>query len=73
MVRKDIQVAKIDGSAAFRSFAKNSPINILFPYEYEGRGAHNVIHKNYVDYYTRIPDFKIYLSSIADQHIITIN
>lgn len=29
---KDIKVAKIDGSAAFRSFVKNSPINILFPY-----------------------------------------
>ena len=31
---KDIKIAKIDGGAAFRSFAKNSLINILFPYEY---------------------------------------
>lgn len=34
MYGKNIKIAKIDGGAAFRSFAKNSPINILFPYEY---------------------------------------
>ncbi|AXH30616.1 hypothetical protein CGC43_08560 [Francisella opportunistica] len=67
------KVAKIDGGAAFRSFAKNSPINILFPYEYEGRGAHNAIHKNYVDYYIRIPGLKEYLPIIASDYINTIN
>ncbi|MFV9931566.1 MAG: hypothetical protein AB8V10_08020 [Francisella endosymbiont of Hyalomma asiaticum] len=34
MYGKNIKITKIDGGAAFRSFAKNSPINILFPYEY---------------------------------------
>ncbi|OIN83784.1 hypothetical protein [Francisella sp. TX07-6608] len=67
------KIAKIDGGAAFRSFAKNSPINILFPYEYEGRGVHKLIHKNYIDYYTRIPGLKEYLSCIASEYIDKFN
>ena len=62
-------VAKIDGGAAFRSFAKNSPANILFPHEYTGMGFHNTIHKNYIDYYTRIPGLKEYLPFIALDYI----
>ncbi|API87655.1 hypothetical protein [Francisella uliginis] len=70
---KDKKVAKIDGGAAFRSFAKNSPVNILFPHEYTGMGFHNTIHKNYIDYYTRIPGLKEYLPGFASYYINMIN
>ncbi|MBK2026536.1 hypothetical protein AB9G23_09765 [Francisella philomiragia] len=69
----NMKVAKIDGGAAFRSFAKNSPVNILFPHEYTGMGFHNIIHKNYIDYYTRIPGLKEYLKGIATSYIKMIN
>lgn len=69
----NMKVAKIDGGAAFRSFAKNSPVNILFPHEYRGTGFHKPIHKGYIDYYTRMPDLKEYLKATADNYIDMIN